>query len=35
LLPVTDVLRISDGGMAEITTFGVKLFPAFGLPPTP
>jgi RNA polymerase sigma-70 factor (ECF subfamily) len=29
-----DVLRISDGAIAEITTFGDKLFPAFGLPPT-
>jgi RNA polymerase sigma-70 factor (TIGR02960 family) len=29
-----DVLRISDGAIAEITTFGVKMFPAFGLPPT-
>jgi RNA polymerase sigma-70 factor (ECF subfamily) len=28
-----DVLRIVDGGVAEITTFGVALFPAFGLPP--
>jgi len=29
-----DVLRIEDGLIAEITTFGPKLFPAFGLPPT-
>ena len=29
-----DVLRIADGRIAEITTFGVGLFPAFGLPPT-
>jgi RNA polymerase sigma-70 factor (TIGR02960 family) len=29
-----DVLRIRDGRIAEITTFGPKLFPAFGLPPT-
>ena len=28
-----DVLRIVDGGVAEITTFGHALFPAFGLPP--
>jgi RNA polymerase sigma-70 factor (ECF subfamily) len=28
-----DVLRIVDGGVAEITTFGSALFPAFGLPP--
>jgi RNA polymerase sigma-70 factor (ECF subfamily) len=27
-----DVLRIRDGRIAEITTFGPKLFPAFGLP---
>ena len=27
-----DVLRIEDGKIAEITTFGVELFPAFGLP---
>jgi RNA polymerase sigma-70 factor (ECF subfamily) len=26
-----DVLRVSDGKVAEITTFGVKHFPAFGL----
>ena len=29
-----DVLRIADGAIAEITTFGAALFPAFGLPPT-
>ena len=29
-----DVLRIEDGLIAEITTFGPELFPAFGLPPT-
>jgi RNA polymerase sigma-70 factor (TIGR02960 family) len=29
-----DVLRIEDGVIAEITTFGAGLFPAFGLPPT-
>ena len=29
-----DVLRIADGAIAEITTFGPSLFPAFGLPPT-
>jgi RNA polymerase sigma-70 factor (TIGR02960 family) len=29
-----DVLRIVDGQIAEITTFGPDLFPAFGLPPT-
>ncbi len=29
-----DVLRIEDGVIAEITTFGPELFPAFGLPPT-
>ena len=28
-----DVLRIRDGRIAEITTFGPELFPAFGLPP--
>ncbi len=27
-----DVLRIADGAIAEITTFGAKHFPAFGLP---
>jgi RNA polymerase sigma-70 factor (TIGR02960 family) len=29
-----DVLRIEDGLIVEITTFGAGLFPAFGLPPT-
>ena len=29
-----DVLRIADGRIVEITTFGVGLFPEFGLPPT-
>jgi RNA polymerase sigma-70 factor (ECF subfamily) len=29
-----DVLRIEDGVIAEITTFGAGLFPAFDLPPT-
>jgi hypothetical protein len=29
-----DVLRIEDGVIAEITTFGAGLFPAFALPPT-
>jgi RNA polymerase sigma-70 factor (TIGR02960 family) len=29
-----DVLRIEDGAIAEITTFGPALFPAFGLPDT-
>jgi RNA polymerase sigma-70 factor (TIGR02960 family) len=29
-----DVLRIEDGAIAEITTFGSVLFPAFGLPLT-
>jgi RNA polymerase sigma-70 factor (ECF subfamily) len=28
-----DVLRIEDGAIAEITTFGYALFPQFGLPP--
>ena len=28
-----DVMRMVDGGIAEITTFGHALFPAFGLPP--
>jgi RNA polymerase sigma-70 factor (ECF subfamily) len=28
-----DVLRVVDGRIAEITTFGVKHFPAFDLPP--
>jgi RNA polymerase sigma-70 factor (TIGR02960 family) len=29
-----DVLRIRNGRVAEVTTFGAGLFPAFGLPPT-
>jgi RNA polymerase sigma-70 factor (ECF subfamily) len=29
-----DVLRVEGGLVAEITTFGASLFPAFGLPPT-
>lgn len=29
-----DVLRIEGGAVAEITTFGAELFPAFGLPTT-
>lgn len=29
-----DVLRIEGGAIAEITTFGAGLFPAFSLPPT-
>ena len=29
-----DVLRVRDGKIAEITTFGPALFPAFGLPAT-
>ena len=29
-----DVLRVEDGAVAEITTFGTDLFPAFGLPAT-
>ncbi|HEV8652951.1 MAG TPA: RNA polymerase subunit sigma-70 [Actinomycetes bacterium] len=29
-----DVLRVEDGVIAEITTFGAGLFPAFDLPPT-
>jgi RNA polymerase sigma-70 factor (TIGR02960 family) len=29
-----DVLRIVDGRIAEITTFGTQLFAQFGLPPT-
>jgi RNA polymerase sigma-70 factor (ECF subfamily) len=29
-----DVLRIENGVIAEITTFGASLFPAFDLPPT-
>jgi len=27
-----DVLRIEDGAIAEITTFGYSRFPQFGLP---
>ncbi|HTI32263.1 MAG TPA: RNA polymerase subunit sigma-70, partial [Miltoncostaea sp.] len=27
-----DVIRVADGAIAEITTFGPSLFPAFGLP---
>ena len=30
-----DVMRMEDGLVAEITTFDARLFPAFGLPPTP
>ena len=29
-----DVLRVEDGAIAEITTFGPDLFPQFGLPET-
>jgi RNA polymerase sigma-70 factor (ECF subfamily) len=29
-----DVLRVVDGKIAEITTFGPELFPQFGLPLT-
>lgn len=29
-----DVLRVGEGKIAEITTLGTVLFPAFGLPPT-
>jgi RNA polymerase sigma-70 factor (ECF subfamily) len=29
-----DVLRVEEGKIVEITTFGHSLFPAFGLPPT-
>jgi RNA polymerase sigma-70 factor (TIGR02960 family) len=29
-----DVLRVEDGAIAEITTFGATLFSEFGLPPT-
>ncbi len=29
-----DVMRTENGLIAEVTTFGVELFPAFGLPPT-
>ncbi len=28
-----DVLRIADGRVVEVTTFGVSMFPIFGLPP--
>jgi hypothetical protein len=28
-----DLLRVGDGGIAEVTTFDAKLFPQFGLPP--
>jgi RNA polymerase sigma-70 factor (ECF subfamily) len=28
-----DVIRMEDGLVAEVTTFGPSLFPAFGLPP--
>jgi RNA polymerase sigma-70 factor (TIGR02960 family) len=28
-----DVMRMQDGRIAEITTFGAELFPEFGLPP--
>ena len=28
-----DVIRVEDGAIAEITTFGASLFPQFGLPP--
>jgi RNA polymerase sigma-70 factor (ECF subfamily) len=27
-----DVIRVREGKIAEITTFGIELFPAFGLP---
>ena len=27
-----DVMRVVDGRIAEITTFGYSLFPQFGLP---
>ncbi|MFF5262775.1 RNA polymerase subunit sigma-70 [Actinomadura viridis] len=30
-----DVLRVENGRIVEITTFGTALFPAFGLPATP
>jgi RNA polymerase sigma-70 factor (ECF subfamily) len=30
-----DVLRVEDGVVVEITTFGPSRFPAFGLPETP
>ena len=28
-----DVIRVEDGAIAEVTTFGASLFPQFGLPP--
>ena len=28
-----DVIRVEDGAIAEVTTFGASLFPEFGLPP--
>jgi hypothetical protein len=28
-----DVIRMVDGQVAEVTTFGASMFPAFGLPP--
>jgi RNA polymerase sigma-70 factor, ECF subfamily len=31
---VLDVLRVTDGRIAEIKSFVPALFPAFGLPPT-
>jgi RNA polymerase sigma-70 factor (ECF subfamily) len=29
-----DVIRVQSGRIAEVTTFGAELFPAFDLPPT-
>ena len=29
-----DVMRMEEGLIAEVTTFGAELFPAFGLAPT-
>ena len=29
-----DVMRVEEGLIAEVTTFGAELFPAFGLAPT-
>jgi RNA polymerase sigma-70 factor (ECF subfamily) len=29
-----DVIRVAGGKVAEVTTFGPELFPAFGLPST-
>ena len=29
-----DVMRVEEGLIAEVTTFGAQLFPAFGLAPT-